>query len=163
MINNLHEHYQKLGFKALKCAGFHPSYNKETDPEKRYKRAKEAIVKDYTSVSFKGLHSTEIQEWESLGGWVGWLIPKHLLALDVEDRDSILFIREDLASCNIYPPIHVTNNGLHLFFKKSEIDLSATTKVFTKSGVNVTYRIGGKSYLILAPTNGRSWEVEIHE
>ncbi|MFH1211701.1 MAG: DUF3987 domain-containing protein, partial [Candidatus Woesearchaeota archaeon] len=146
--------YTEHGFKALRCKGFHPQYNSQQD----YSTAKQALDSGFTKEDFSGLTLSGIEVWEQAGGWVGWVIPKGYIAIDVEDGVSIDYIKTLCRTLNIKPPEHNSNKGKHFFFKISE-NLSAASEVFTKSGAKVTYRVGGKNYLILAPTNGRSWEV----
>lgn len=152
----LNKQYIAHGFKALHCKGMNPKYNPLLD----YDTAKQAIDSGFTKKDFSGLTLPEIVAWEKTGGWVGWVIPKSYIAIDVEDGVSIDYIKALCRTLNIKPPVHNSNKGKHFFFKLTQ-KLSAASKVVTKSGLKVTYRIGGKNYLILAPTNGRSWEVTL--
>lgn len=152
----LNDQYISHGFKALRCKGYHPKYNHGKD----YKIAKEAVDSGFTEEDFSGLTLSEIEAWEKTGGWVGWVIPEGYIAIDVEDSVSIDYIKTLCRMLNINPPVHNSNKGKHFFFKLTQ-KLSAASKVITKSGLKVTYRIGGKNYLILAPTNGRSWEAPL--
>ncbi len=157
----LYSLYRQQGWKALKCAGYHPSQNKESDPEKRYKRAKEPIIKGYTDEAYKSLTLEECEKWEDEGGWIGWLMPQGMIALDVEDAASIQTIKTICAQKNITPPEHNTNNGKHFLFKTTTA-IPGNSKAFTKAGITVTYRAGGKNQLILAPVNGRTWAVPLN-
>lgn len=155
-----YQNYLNEGFKPLRCAGYNSTYNQEIDPEKKYKRAKEAIDEGFTKNDFVSLSMQTIEAWEKTGGWVGWLIPKGFIAIDAEEQEAIEYIKNLCKKLNIIPPEHNTNRGKHFFFKLNK-NLSAASEVYTKSGFKLTYRIGGKNYLILAPTNGRSWEVPL--
>jgi hypothetical protein len=152
--DNIIDSYCDNGFKAIRCKGYNPTYN----PDKDYKNAKTPVTKGFTAPNYKGLTLDEIKAWEKTGGWVGWVIPKGYIALDVEDRESIAVIDQLCKEKNLSPAVHLTKNGRHYIFKLSK-DLSAASSVFTKCGIEVTYRIGGKNYLILAPTDGRSWQI----
>jgi hypothetical protein len=154
--------YFNVGLKPLRCAGYNPESNREKDTEKKYRRAKEAIDKGFTKDNYKGLTISEIESWEKTGGWIGWVIPKGYIAIDVEDPEAIRYIEDLCKQKGIRPSVHITNRGKHFFFEYSG-NLSASSKDFTKSGLKVTYRVGGKNYLILAPTNNRAWEVPLNE
>src|SRR3972149_10334606 len=110
-----------LGFKALRCKGYHPHYNpkKDIDSEKEYKAAKEAIDKGFTKDDFRGLTLQEIEDWEKTGGWIGWVIPKSYIAIDVEQPEAIEYIKDLCKKLNIIPPEHNTNKGKHFLFKSS--------------------------------------------
>lgn len=160
-MNTFYEAYVKSGFKALKCAGYHPSQNKESDPRKQYKRAKEPIIKGFTKPNYYGLTVKECEQWESAGGWTGWLIPSGMVALDVENVASIEAIKKICKQQNIIPPEHVTNNGRHFIFKTA-VNIPGDSKAYTKMGIKVTYRAGGKNQLILAHVNGRTWDTPLN-
>jgi hypothetical protein len=148
--------YVNEGFKAVRCKGYNPTFN----PKKDYRTAKEAIDVGFTKEDFKGLTLTEIEQWEKTGGWVGWLIPRGYIVLDVEDQESIEYLKILCKKLNIEPPEHNSNKGKHFFFSSSK-EFPGASMVYTKSGLKVTYRVGGKNYVILAPTNGRTWEVTL--
>jgi hypothetical protein len=146
--------YLEAGFVPLLCKGYNPKYNRG----KVYRAAKEPITMGFTSSGYKPPAHNEIVAWEEAGGWTGWVIPKGVIALDVEDPEDVSRVEQIYQEKGISPAIHRTNNGVHFFFHTDQ-DLPAASKVFTKCGVTVTYRVGGKNYLILAPTNGRTWEL----
>jgi hypothetical protein len=150
--------YITFGFKALRCKGFNPSYNSQKD----YKTAKEAIDTGYTDSNFQGLSLPEVEAWEKTGGWVGWVVPRGYIAIDVEDPESISYLKSLFHSKGIIPPEHNTNKGKHFIFRTDK-HLPGSQKIFLKCGLEVTYRVGGKNYLILSPTNGRTWEVPLYE
>lgn len=163
-MNTLYEMYLKSGFKALKCAGYHPSQNKESDLEKKYKRAKEPITRGFTDLNYKGLTLKECEEWESKGGWIGWLIPRGMIVLDIDKegwQERFASVMETCRKYALNPPIHKTNNGVHVFFKTATA-IPGADNAYTKAGIKVTYRAGGKNQLILAPVNGRTWGVTLN-
>jgi hypothetical protein len=151
--NTGHSDYLSAGLIPLFCKGYHPRYNATED----YKTAKEPVSSGWTLPEYRPPSLKEIESWEKEGGWTGWLIPKEMIVLDVEDSDDIAHVRELCRTRGIEPGIHRTNNGLHFFFL-TDLNLSASSEVFTKCGIKVTYRVGRKNYLILAPINSRSWE-----
>jgi hypothetical protein len=162
-MNTHYEEYVKSGFKALKCAGYNPSLNKESDPQKKYNRAKQPIIKGYTDPNYKGLTIKECEEWESKDGWIGWLIPIGLIVLDIDKvgwEERFATVKQICRKRGLNPPIHKTNNGVHVFFE-TPLNIPGNT-TYTKSGIRVTYREGGKNQLILAPVNGRTWGVPLY-
>ncbi len=150
--------YFNAGFKALRCKGYNKQYNRYPhDSPEAYKEAKGAITPRYTDPQYNSLTLDEITAWEASGGWIGWTIPKGYIALDVEDKDDIIFLMELCKNLDLTIGIHKTTNGYHLLFRCDE-DISAQTKAGINCGIKITYRVGGKGYLILAPTLGRTWE-----
>jgi archaellum biogenesis ATPase FlaH len=152
-FKTLFRRYEKQGFKPVRCKGYHPHYN----PKKDYKIAKEPVDIGFTKSDYKGFNEEQLLEWVKQGGWIGWLIPEGYIALDMEDKDSIGFAESYCKCEHLEPGIHVTNRGKFYFFKLST-KLSASSNVYTRCGLEVTYRVGGKNYVILAPINKRDWE-----
>ncbi|MCG2722284.1 MAG: hypothetical protein L6290_09765 [Thermodesulfovibrionales bacterium] len=158
--DTLFRFYRAEGFRPVKCKGYNPRYdNPKYTAEERYKVAKEALNKGYTKDDYSGPDNDEIEQWLQTKGWLGWIIPKGYVALDVEDAASIKYLETICRNKAIEPAIHCSKNGRHFLFKSSE-NLSAAT-VPTKAGFGVTYRVGGKSYLILAPIENRSWQLKM--
>lgn len=153
-MTDLYPKYITEGFKAIRCRGYNHKYNSGEE----YKRAKQAIDEGFTKNNFTGLTLSEISDWEKTGGWVGWVIPENVIGIDIEDVKAIAYIENLLNQINIEPSIHSTNKGKHYLFKLIKENLSGASTVYTKAGVRVTYRVGNKNYLILAPTNERTWE-----
>jgi hypothetical protein len=145
--------YVEQGFRAIRCKGYHSKYNKEKD----YKTAKEPIDGRFTDNDFKGIPVEDAEKWCHDGGWMGWLIPKGYIAIDVEGDYKVSLVEDICQILGLKPLVHVTKNGKHFLFK-SEDDLSGASSIFTACGLEVTYRVGGKNYLILAPVDGRRWE-----
>lgn len=149
----LFRRYRKQGFKPVRCKGFHVHYNHEND----YQIAKEPVDAGFTKEDYKWPNEKELLKWIKQGGWAGWLIPEGYIALDLEDKDSIKSIESYFKSKNLEPGVHNTNRGKFYFFKLND-KLTASSTVYTRCGLEVTYRVGGKNYVILAPINNRDWE-----
>lgn len=145
--------YTANGFKALRCKGY--SY---LNPEKDYKKAKAPFDTGFTSENYPGLSLQECTAWISNDGWLGWVIPEGYVALDIEDSWIIGLLENMFKKHSINPGVHKTNNGRHFLFRiPKEVKISGDSKGSCQLGFNVTYRIGGKNYLILAPTSKREW------
>lgn len=145
--------YLREGFKPLLCKGFHSASN----PSRDYKTAKQPIREGFTRADYQLPTNNELDSWIAQGGWPGWVIPKGYIAIDIEDSIAISYLENLCKQKSIDPAVHITNKGKHFFFHIPN-DLPAASKVFTKAGFPVTYRIGGKNQLILAPVNGRKWQ-----
>jgi hypothetical protein len=152
--NPTYSDYLSFGFVPLPCKGYALKYNSGKD----YKTAKEPAMSGWNKPGYSPPTLQKIAAWEKAGGWIGWKIPEGVHAIDVEDPQAIARVRALCQALGIEPAIHVTNNGLHFLFR-NDIDLPGDSGMFTKCGLKVTYRSGGKNYLILAPTAGRRWEV----
>ena len=160
----LYETYIANGFKALKCAGYHPSLNQESDPGKKYKRAKTPITTGYTVQDYNSLTVPECEQWQAAGGWIGWVIPPGFVVLDIDNdkwEERLDAVKAICIKHGLFPPIHKTNKGVHVFFKTS-VNIPGDSKGTTKAGFKVTYRAGGKNLLILAPENNRTWEIPLN-
>lgn len=157
----LYENYMTDGYKPILCNGYHKNHNpliSGTPTEEQYKAAKIAFEKGYTEPDFKQSTYDQVNEHYRAGGWVGWLLPKGVIALDVDKGpDDPRYFEGICQAQGIKPGIHVSRYGKHGLFK-TERDLPGRDKVFTRSGLEVTYRVGGKNYLILAPCDNRKWE-----
>ncbi len=148
--------YINNGYVPVRSRGHNPKYNPKGD----YKKAKTPIDKGFTSKSFTPKSVKELIEWVKQGGWIGWLLPDGVVAIDVENNDAIQQIFNLIKRMNIEDKvgIHKTKNGYHFIFKKGTFGIKADSQAFIKLGINVTFRIGGKNYLILAPTEDREWQ-----
>ena len=139
--------------------GYHPEHN----PERDYKTAKTPISTStgFTRVDYKPPSPEQITTWEASGGWTGHLVPEGGHALDVEDPVKIAMIRGLCRRKGITPPINHTNNGLQFVFATNGgPPLPGADGRLTRMGFPVTDRSAGKNYVILPPTNGRTWENE---
>lgn len=139
--------------------GYHPKYN----PGKDYKTVKAPIPSSigFTKTNYNTPSPEESEAWTSAGGWVGHLVPEGFHVLDVEDPLRINLIRDLCRRKNIPPPINRTNNGLQFVFSKNGgPPLPGADGRITRMGFPVTDRSAGRNYVILPPTNGRTWENE---
>lgn len=148
--------YDECGFRAVFAKGYHPKHNKEDDQEKRYKKAKEPVEEGFTAPGYNPPTLSERLNWFSAGGWIGGVVPPGYIFIDVEDTAAIAFIDVICKFRNLQPPINITNRGRQYGFKTDE-KIAGASEAFTKSGVSITYRTGGRNYLVLPPTNKRTW------
>jgi hypothetical protein len=145
--------YKADGFNAILCKGYHPQYNPTGD----YKIAKTPVSTGFTSEAYVPPSEEECQKWLAEGGWLGFLVPPGVLVLDVEDQDAIDQIEIIIMEQRLTVGVHKSRNGKHYFFRADTY--SANSQMLVKSGLKVTYRVAGKNYLILAPSDHphRKW------
>jgi len=146
--------YRSSGFVPLLCKGYHPKYN----PGRDYKKAKEPAPSGWNSPSYVPPTLEKMTAWEKEGGWIGWKVPVGLHGLDSEDQETLRQCELLLKCLNIEPGIQNTNRGKQYYFRCHSA-LTGDDRTFTQSGLVFTYRAGGKNYVILPPTNGRTWAV----
>ena len=139
--------------------GFHPDLNQTKD----YKTAKEPAPSStgWTKQDYKPPTADECQEWTAREGWIGHLVPEGGHVLDVEDLAKIALIRDLCRQKGINPPVNLTNNGTQFVFSiNGGPPIPGADGRITRMGFPVTDRSAGKNYVILPPTNGRTWENE---
>lgn len=168
-MNNqsLYDYYNSNGFKIIFSTGYSSRNTVPADqPEERYKAAKKPLSKGWTSLPQPDFKMFD--EWLQQGGWVSVVIPAGVIAIDVDQNQMVngqimkVMQQYELKTrlMNLTAKgaaIHLSNNGKHYLFRVRE-ELKASQKVMTKLGINVTYRTEGKSNIIVAPSNDRSWE-----
>jgi hypothetical protein len=92
------------------------------------------------------------------------VIPPGFVVLDIDNdkwEERLDAVKAICIKHGLFPPIHKTNKGVHVFFKTS-VNIPGDSKGTTKAGFKVTYRAGGKNLLILAPENNRTWEIPLN-
>ncbi len=139
--------------------GYHPDYNSRRD----YKTAKKPISTStgFTKPDYKPPSADICKNWIASGGWIGHLVPEGIHILDVEDPIKIKLIRDLCRQKEITPPINLTNNGVQFIFSTIEGPfIPGASKRMTRLGFPVTDRAALKNYVILPPTNGRTFENE---
>lgn len=151
--------YIRLGFKPIPCVGY-SKINREKGYDARYKLAKKPTATDFTKQSYVSPSEEKCNEHLESGGWLGWLVPDSLVALDIENKNEIEMVLDILKHKGIKPIIHKTNNGIHLIFRNPN-QIKGNQKTLINLGFEITYRIGSSNYLILAPCNYRTWDCDI--
>ena len=146
--------YLAMGFKAVLLKG----YNHQANPKQDYKTAKEPVRKGFTRGDYKGMTLLEILEAEKRKYWIGWLVPPGLIVIDSEDPGTISLIDDLVRSGSNKPSIQRTNRGKQYLFKYAGNDIPAASEYICAGGFPVTPRIALKNYVIMPPTNGRTWE-----
>jgi len=142
--------YYALGYKGVNLKGYLKNFNPTGD----YNVGKEPITKGYTGQGYRSPTVQSLVDHVQKGGEVGWLVAPGRIVVDSEDKYAIQKIDQ---SCNgLKPPSEITKHGNHWTFSTSE-DVTGGTKVYTRLGVPVTYKLAGKGYVIQTPSRGNRW------
>lgn len=144
--------YLSFGFKAILLKGYSQKYNEKRD----YKTAKQPVTAKFTSPDYKGLSLLEIEEAKKKGFWFGWLIPEGLIVIDTENYKVIALL--DKITKGLDCSIQKTTYGKQYVFSYNRKDIPGSSEHFCIGGFPVTPRIAGKNYVIMPPTNDRTWE-----
>ncbi len=149
------EKYIKEGFKVIPLKG----YSSE-NPTQNYKIAKEPAqgVHGFTAQKFIGLNCIDAEKKLSYGYWLGGVIPPNTIFIDVEG-EAVNWLGLFFKTEQVEPSIQKSRNGVHYGFKYSENGIRGDSNAFCRAGFELTYRVGGKNYLVLAPSDGRTWDV----
>lgn len=166
----LFQKYRDNGYKVIEVVGYSPLNKAEGDD--RYKKGKIPKIKQWNTKP-----SIEMEEgwnWINSGGWISLVVPDGLIFLDIDNHELLHDGKKTKSIKNefTYPHkiaqvesvgrelnfgTHVSNNGKHYIFKTDK-PYPASTKVFLKCGLAATYRTGGMSQIIIAPSLDRTWE-----
>lgn len=144
--------YLTIGFKAILLKGYSQKYNEKRD----YKTAKQPVTAKFTSPDYKGLSLSEIEEAQKQDFWIGWLIPEGLIVIDTENPNVITLL--DAIARDLDCSIQKTTNGKQYMFWCNRKDIAGSSEHFCTGGFPVTPRVAGKNYVIMPPTNNRTWE-----
>lgn len=158
-FESYYDKYISLGLKPVRCYGY-SKQNKENDKDEKYKKAKIPLDSKFTDKDYRLPSKDKCKEHFEENGWIGWVLPDNLLALDIESEKDSDFVIDVLKSKGIKPIIHETNNGIHLLFRNTN-QISGSSKTEISLGLSLTFRNGGKNYLILAPSNDRKWSSDL--
>lgn len=171
IARELYEKYINNNYKLILSTGFSPR-NKKTEEAARYSEAKKPVE---TSWNSEGPQKSfeEVRDWLNNGGWISAVLPNNLIAIDVDNKElqkgksveNIIGLKYKTDQLNMLLENykygkHITNNGFHYVFV-APTPYKSSTKMFTKAGLAVTYRMGGASNIVVAPSNGRTWETFI--
>jgi replicative DNA helicase len=83
------------------------------------------------------------------GGWVGLVIKKGLILIDVDDSEKGKAIYEGLIRCNIKHICIKTPHGYQFMFRDTGKVKSQGTKMLTVSSLVVDYRLSARGYIVL--------------
>ena len=138
-------------------------FNHEHNPERDYKSAKTPISTSagFTKPAYTPPTPEQIEAHVASGGWVGHLVTDGLHILDVEDTIKIKMMRDLCRRKGITPPLTIPTMVYSSYSPRTGGQpLPGADGRITRMGFPVTDRSAGKNYVILPPTNGRTWENE---
>ena len=126
------------GSKIIRLKGF----NQNQD----YQKAKVAVEKWQQAPD---LTDQEIEDWLSVGGWVGTVIPENRLIIDVDDVAAGKIVEDILEEKQANYHSIKTPNGYQFIFKANPSqEIKQIAKFYTSIGIQVDTRIAGKGYIV---------------
>ncbi len=154
--DGLYNQLVRESWKPVLLRGSNKKFNKNDD----YKVGKQPMPESvgFTNPDYQIRTDKEILKHMINGGWYGWVVPSGYIMIDVEDEKTIEYIY----SLGLTTRILITNNGVQVVFK-SKHTYNSNSNQKTKSGYEVTYRVGGKNYTIIN-LSGRSlmnWDLTL--
>ncbi|WP_240520943.1 VapE domain-containing protein [Bacillus cereus] len=146
------------GAKILKLKGYSNANNGETEEEK-YSIAKTPMIGNFTKEDFIGMSQKEATDWIFKGGWLGVVIPKGRIVVDVDDHSDGILLKNALESENVKHHAIRTPNGYQFIIRDSGHIKTQTAKFVTRLGIVVDYRIAGKGYIVFPSHNTENRKV----
>ena len=121
------------------------SANAETNPGERYQSGKEP--RPGFRWKTESLSRAQALDWLSRGGWLAVPIPVGYTVIDIDDVESAdaIVAKYRGTKCGTIR----TPKGGQLIFRDTGKAEKARTKRATVGGINVDFRLGGKSYFIV--------------
>lgn len=164
MLKELYHQYKNNSYRVILTTGYsHLNEFRDLKNDHAYAIAKKPVGSAWQKS--EGVSYEKAAEWIEKGGWIAAVLPDHLIAVDVdgnsESQEQYAMLNKRYADkCGI----HKTNNGRHYIYmlprdQAARERIKSTADVLSRCGLLLTYRIGGKSNIIIAPSNGRTWEV----
>lgn len=153
---NLAELFPNADLKIIKLFGY-SHLNRETDEKKRYNLAKRPVMRGWNKKP--GLNARDINNWLNNQGWIGLLIPKGYIVVDIDNENEGELIFKALLQENYKFHGIKTINGYQFIFKSSGTISVQGVKVLMAGGFLGDYRLDGKGQIVLPSRNtkGRYW------
>jgi putative DNA primase/helicase len=144
--------------KIIKLLGF-SQFNKEQDYDLRYQAAKRPFMKGWQQMDKPGLSNEEMNSWIRQGGWVGLVIPKGLVVVDIDDPQEGEIIYRALLADQLNFHAIKTVRGYQFFFGDSGKIKGQDATVLMAAGCVGDYRLAERGQIVLPSDNtkGREW------
>jgi putative DNA primase/helicase len=144
--------------KIIKLLGF-SQFNNEQDYERRYQAAKRPFMKGWQQMDKPGLSNEEMNSWMRLGGWVGLVIPKGFIVVDIDDPQEGEIIYQALITDQLNFHAIKTVRGYQFFFGDNGKIKGQDATVLMASGCVGDYRLAERGQIVLPSENtkGREW------
>lgn len=163
ILKELYQQYTKNNYRVILTTGYsHLNEFRDLKNAQAYAIAKKPVASGWQKSA--GVSLDQCVEWTNQGGWLAVVLPEHLVAVDVdgsiEDQNLYAILNNKTTSKS---GVHKTNNGRHYIYKlpadaAARERIKSAADVMARCGLLLTYRLGGKSNIIVAPSNGREWE-----
>lgn len=133
------------GAKIIKCLGYlngNTNYNAAKRPFESYKN-KESLTEE------------EIQKHLLEGGWIGAIIPRGLIVIDVDILEHASYLVELLRGEKVHHHLIKTPRGFQFIFKATSnenLQVKMISHFFSSIGIVVDTRVGTTNSLIVFPT-----------
>lgn len=101
----------------------------------------------------------DLSGWIEQGGRVGWIINEGYVAIDVDDTQDSVTLKQILDYEGIKCRIHTTERGKHFIFKVGDKPIKQGANKHTPIGLRVDTRVAHKGYIIL-PLNDEHRTIE---
>ncbi len=162
-ITDLYSKYTANSYRVIFSTGYSARNEfRDLRDAMAYAAAKKPIGAAWQKAENRTL--AQCREWLNQEGWLAVVMPDNLIAVDVDGHP---LKQAQYAALNKMHEkgcgVHQTTNGKHYVYllPRDTVErekIKAASAVLTKCGLILTYRLGGKSNIIVEPTPGRSWE-----
>lgn len=144
--------------KVIKLLGF-SQFNKEHDYDHRYQAAKRPFMKGWQQMDKPGLNNEDSITWVNQGGWVGLVIPKGIVVVDIDDPQEGEIIYQALLAEQLNFHAIKTVRGYQFFFKDNGKIKGQDATVLMAAGCVGDYRLAERGQIVLPSDNtkGREW------
>lgn len=133
------------GAKIIKCQGY-------TNGNRNYSAAKKPL-RSY--INRDSLNEREIQEHILKGGWIGTLIPKGFIVVDVDLIEHASYLVGLLQGEQVHHHLIKTPRGFQFVFKatsKESLEVKMISRYFSSIGIVIDTRVGTTNSFIVFPT-----------
>lgn len=155
---NLSRLFPSSQIKIIKLLGY-SSFNRESDYNNRYSRAKQPFMKGWQHMDKPGLSRLEESIWLNQKGWTGLVIPKGYIVIDIDTQEEGEHIFKALQADQLNFHAIKTVRGFQFFFRDTGKVKGQDAMVLMACGCVGDYRIAERGQIVLpsANTKGREW------
>lgn len=162
-ITDLYQKYTSNSYRIIFSTGYSTKNEfRDLRDAMAYAAAKKPVGAAWQKAENRTI--AQCRDWLSQEGWLAVVMPDQLIAVDVDghplkQQQYAAINKQHEKGCGV----HQTTNGKHYVYllPRDQVErdkIKAASAVLTKCGLILTYRVGGKSNIIVAPTPGRAWE-----
>ncbi|WP_445505740.1 phage/plasmid primase, P4 family [Niallia sp. 03091] len=150
--------FPSSSIKVIKLLGYSSS-NREQDQAKRYNKAKRPFTNGWQQMDKPGLSKKEENAWIKQGGWIGLVIPRGYIVVDIDDTQEGEILFKALLKDQLSFHAIKTVRGYQFFFKDNKRVRRQNATVLMACGCVGDYRLAEKGQVVLPSSNtkGREW------